>query len=315
MVAITIALASRFIADRYGGPVMLYALLFGIAFGFLGERTKCAPGVRFASRIVLQAGVAFLGAVITFGDALALGPEVLLLIVSAVAATITCGYVIGRFFRLAPDHALLSAGAVAICGASAAMAIASVLPKNAASERNLVLTVVGVTAMSTAAMVLYPAFSQLLGMTNAAAGVFLGATIHDVAQVVGAGHMISNETGAMSALVKLVRVAMLPVVVFTIALAMPMRSNHAAKGRATLPFFLFGFMVVMGANSLAVLPAALFASLSELSKWCLVVAVAAFGMQVSLKEVVSVGARPMAAMAAQTLLLSVIIVVGVRVFL
>ena len=311
LLAITIALASLFISTRYGGPAMLYALLFGIAFSFLGEEGKCVPGVRFASRTVLQVGVALLGAAITFGEAAALGANTLALVAAGVAGTLLGGVLIGRAFRLTPDHAFLSAGAVAICGASAAMAIAAVLPRTENSERNLVLTVVGVTTVSTAAMVIYPSIAQLLHFSHAAAGVFIGATIHDVAQVVGAGHMVSDEAGAISAVVKLVRVAMLPLVVFLTAFAF--RSGSAVGRRKfPLPAFVIGFAAVMMLNSFKALPAEAFAVLADISKWCLVVAVAAFGVRTSLKEVVSVGARPIAVLALQTLLLLVIIVSGLH---
>ncbi len=312
LLAITIALASLFISTRYGGPVMLYALLFGIAFGFLGEDPKCAPGVRFASRTVLQVGVALLGAAITFGEAAALGANTLALVAAGVAGTLLGGTLIGRAFRLTPDHAFLSAGAVAICGASAAMAIAAALPRTANSERNLVLTVVGVTTVSTAAMVIYPSIAQLLHFSDAEAGVFIGATIHDVAQVVGAGHMVSDEAGAISAVVKLVRVAMLPLVVFLTAFAFRGDPSARAAKKFPLPLFVVGFAAVMMLNSFKVFPAEAFAALADVSKWCLVVAVAAFGVRTSLKEVVAVGARPVAVLALQTLLLLVIIVSGLH---
>ncbi|MEE2692598.1 MAG: putative sulfate exporter family transporter [Pseudomonadota bacterium] len=312
LLAITIAFASRFISMRYGGPVMLYALLFGIAFNFLSEEARCAPGIRFASRTVLQIGVALLGAAITFGEAVALGPMTLALVAAGVVVTICGGYFIGRMFRLSPDHAFLSAGAVAICGASAAMAIAAVLPKSENSERNLVLTVVGVTTMSTAAMVLYPSLAQFLRLSDATAGVFLGATIHDVAQVVGAGHMISDETGAISAVVKLVRVAMLPgVVLFT---AMAFRGNETKRTRLpALPLFVAGFAAVMLFHSFHIFPAPVFSMLSDISKWCLVIAVAAFGMRTSLKEIAAVGARPIAVLGLQTALLLGIVLAGLAV--
>ena len=105
--------------------------------------------------------------------------------------------------------ALLTGGSVAICGASAAMAIAAVLPRNEHSESNLIFTVLGVTVLSTIAMIAYPMITTVTGLDPLASGVFLGGTIHDVAQVVGAGFSISDEVGETATLVKLMRVTML----------------------------------------------------------------------------------------------------------
>ena len=125
LLSATIALAVRFVSDRLGGPAMLYALLFGMAFNFLTEDERFAKGIRFASRNILRFGVALLGLRITTGDVMDLGWQVVALIVAAVVATILIGGLIGRASGLSSDQSILSAGAVAICGASAALAIAS----------------------------------------------------------------------------------------------------------------------------------------------------------------------------------------------
>ena len=186
LLSATIALAVRFVSERLGGPAMLYALLFGMAFNFLTEDERFATGIRIASRNILRFGVALLGLRITMTEVADLGWPVLALIVASVLATIILGGLVGRAFGLGDNQSVLSAGAVAICGASAALAISSVLPAHKDLERNTILTVAGVTALSTIAMVIYPVFVTYLHYDHATAGVFLGATIHDVAQVVGA---------------------------------------------------------------------------------------------------------------------------------
>ena len=132
---------------------------------------------------------------------------------------------------LRPVFGVLSGGAVAICGASAALAIASVLPRHEESERDTILTVVSITALSTLAMILYPIFATSVGLDHVRAGIFIGGTIHDVAQVVGAGYMISPETGDVATYVKLLRVAMLLPAVFAIAFVLA-RTGARAHGRA-----------------------------------------------------------------------------------
>jgi uncharacterized integral membrane protein (TIGR00698 family) len=183
LISATIALAVRFVSDHLGGPAMLYALLFGMAFNFLNEDQRFARGIRFASRNILRFGVALLGIRITTAEVMELGWPAVALVAGGVLATILVGWLIGRVGGLKNDQSILSAGAVAICGASAALAIASVLPSHKDHERNTILTVAGVTALSTVAMVAYPVLVSYLSYDDITAGIFLGATIHDVAQV------------------------------------------------------------------------------------------------------------------------------------
>ena len=155
LLSATIALAVRFVSERLGGPAMLYALLFGMAFNFLTEDERFATGIRIASRNILRFGVALLGLRITMTEVADLGWPVLALIVASVLTTIILGGLVGRAFGLGDNQSVLSAGAVAICGASAALAISSVLPAHKDLERNTILTVAGVTALSTIAMVIH----------------------------------------------------------------------------------------------------------------------------------------------------------------
>ncbi len=126
LVAGTIALASTWLAQHYTAPVMLFALLFGMAFHFLHESGRCVAGIEFASRSVLRAGVALLGVRITLGQIATLGVVPVATVVVGVATTILFGLLLARRLDLPPMFGVLSGGAVAICGASAALAIASV---------------------------------------------------------------------------------------------------------------------------------------------------------------------------------------------
>jgi len=310
LLSATIALAVRFVSDRLGGPAMLYALLFGMAFNFLTEDERFARGIRFASRNILRIGVALLGLRITTGDVMELGWPVVALIATSVTATILIGGLIGRAFGLKGDQSILSAGAVAICGASAALAIASVLPSHKDHERNTILTVAGVTALSTVAMVLYPVFVTVLEYDNVTAGIFLGATIHDVAQVVGAGYIISDQSGEISTLVKLIRVACLVPVVISISLLMHRRRSPESRNEPLLPWFLLAFVALVIVNSLGWVPTAAHTMLTPVSSWCLLTAVAALGVKTSLKALADVGPAPIGVMVIQTVFLAVLVIGG-----
>jgi uncharacterized integral membrane protein (TIGR00698 family) len=311
LLSATIALAVRFVSDQLGGPAMLYALLFGMAFNFLTEDERFAAGIYFASRNILRFGVALLGLRITTGDVTELGWPVVALIVASVVATIVVGGLIGRAFGLKGDQSVLSAGAVAICGASAALAIASVLPSHKDHERNTIMTVAGVTALSTVAMVAYPVFVTYLQYDNATAGIFLGATIHDVAQVVGAGYIISDQTGEISTLVKLIRVACLVPVVLMISLITHRSRAESPDKRPLLPWFLVAFVVLVIVNSMGWVSPDVNSALTPVSSWCLLTAVAALGVKTSLKALADVGPAPIGVMVIQTLLLAALVIAGI----
>jgi Conserved hypothetical protein 698 len=195
LVSLIIAVAATFLSEHYGGPVMLFALLLGMAFYFLSQEGACVAGIEFASKRVLRVAVGLLGAQITIGEIMKLGATPVVLVIIAVTLTIAFGVLIARVVGIARPFGILTAGAVAICGASAALAISSVLPKSETHERDTAFTVIGVTALSTMAMIIYPLIIALFRLDHAAIGVFLGGTIHDVAQVVGAGFSVSEETG------------------------------------------------------------------------------------------------------------------------
>lgn len=308
-ICILIALATTFVADNYGGPTLLYALLFGMSLHFLSEEGRCRPGIEFAARTVLRLGVALLGARMTLAQVGELGFAPVLMVVSAVVFVIVAGSLIARALGLSKDMGLLTGGAVAICGASAALALSAVMPKTEVSERNTILTVVGVTTLSTVAMVTYPLIVNVLDLANVQAGIFLGGTIHDVAQVVGAGYIISVETGDVSTLVKLVRVAMLvpAVIVFMLIFRKARKSKVGAAKIPMLPGFLVGFIVLVLINSMGAIPFQVSEVMTDLSRWCLVTAISALGIKTSFKKIAVVGWKPVVLMVMETLILLAIV--------
>ncbi|HEY4926323.1 MAG TPA: YeiH family protein [Roseiarcus sp.] len=312
LVAGTIALASTWLAQQYTTPVMLFALLFGMAFHFLHEEGRCVAGIEFSSRTVLRTGVALLGVKITLTQIAGLGVLPVATVVVAVASTILFGLALARRLGLRPIFGVLSGGAVAICGASAALAIASVLPRHEESERDTILTVVSITALSTLAMIVYPIIATSVGFDHVRAGIFIGGTIHDVAQVVGAGYMISPETGDVATYVKLLRVAMLLPAVFVIAFVLARSGAGRTGAPPALPGFLVAFALLVLANSFGLIPHFLIDLANDVSRWCLVTAIAALGMKTSFKDLFAVGWRPIGLMLAETLWIGVLVFASVK---
>ena len=292
---------------------MLYALALGIACHKAAAYSQFQTGLSFSANRLLKIGVALLGVKITLIDVANLGVQTAVLVVCAVAFTMIAGTMIGRAFGLKADHSVLSAGAVAICGSSAALAISSVLPQNKETECNTILTVIIVTTFSTVAMVLYPFIATFLKMSDVGAGMFLGVSIHNVAQVVGAGYIVSDSAGEVATIVKLMRVACLVPVIVIISLMFRTQARVdaqegaklSAKKPPLLPFFMVGFILIVIINSLGYIPTAVADKLSEASRWALVAAVAALGVKTSVKDIVQVGARPLLALTVQTVALAV----------
>ena len=184
LACILVALAALFLAQNYGAPVMLFALLLGMSVNFLHEHEDCARGIDFCATSVLRFGVALLGARILAGDILSLGWGIALMVVAGVILTIAFGALAARLLGLDHRLGLLSGGAVGICGISAAMTLASVMPRNRDTECYTLLTVIMVATFGAVAMVVYPVIARAFGLDAVAAGIFIGGAIHDVSHVV-----------------------------------------------------------------------------------------------------------------------------------
>lgn len=305
MLVLVVALAAGFVSDHYGGPTLLYALLLGMAFNHLAASENYRPGIDFAARHILRFGVALLGVRITLEQILALGPRPILVVLIAVPATVLAGLLLARLLGRRRDFGALSAGAVAICGASAAMALAAVLPRHQHADRHLIFTVIGVTALSTVAMILYPLITTALNLDPVSAGIFIGASIHDVAQVVGAGYLLGDTAGDTATFTKLLRVAMLVPVVIVYSVVFRQRSEGDRRP-PILPLFLVGFLLLVGINSLGWIPPSLGSGLAELSRWCLVTAIAAIGVKAHLGELSGLGWRPLLLITGETVFLALL---------
>jgi len=314
-ICLIIAAAAQFLSEHYGAPQMLFALLLGMTVHFLTEDQRCAAGIEFGAKKILRIGVALLGFRITIDQVIDLGLSLVLLVTSGVIATILFGLILARTFNFSAKFGVLSGGAVGICGASAALAISSVLPKEKDHESNTIFTVITVTALSTFAMVLYPMIGDAFGLNDFEIGIFLGGTIHDVAQVVGAGYSVSVEAGDTSTIMKLFRVALLVPIVLTIGMAFRFALSKAEKAemgqvRPPFPVFLLFFCAFVAFNSSGHVPPLATDLLTDASRWCLVTAIAALGIKTSVKALLDVGTTPILMMVAQTIFLAAWVLIG-----
>lgn len=290
-------LAAGFLSDHYGVPLTLMALLIGLALNFLSADRRLLPGLAFASRELLRWGIVLVGVRVTAGQIWSLGPVALVAVIAIVALVMTTGVLAARTLRAGAAFGLLGGGAVAICGASAAMALATTLGERRVSQAQLTLVLVTISAMSAAAMVSYPVVAHWLHLSDLQAGFLLGAAIHDVAQSLGAGYSFSAGAGDIAAIVKLTRVALLAPVLALVALRLPTEGGKAKLG---VPWFVVGFFLLAGVNSTGIIPHLVAHGAELTAAWLLAAAVTATAIRSPLAQLLEAGPRPVLVVGAAT---------------
>ena len=293
-------LAAAYLSDRYGAPLTLMALLVGLALNFLNSDERLKAGLTFASGTLLRVSIVLVGAQVTLGQFANLGLLSVLAILLIVAATIVAGALAARWLGLGTAFGTLAGGAVAICGASAALALSSVLGERRISQAQLALVLVGISGVSSLAMVVYPILADHLGLGDVAAGFLIGASIHDVAQTLGAGYSFSPNAGEVAAIVKMSRVALLAPVL--IAVSLLFARQGAGKPKTFMPpWFVIGFFAVAAVSALGIVPAPAAGAAKGVSAALLAGAVTATGIRSPMRGLAHSGARPFLVIGAASL--------------
>jgi uncharacterized integral membrane protein (TIGR00698 family) len=297
-------------------PTLLIALFLGMAASFVLTKPAFKAGNDVLAKPLLRLGVALMGFRITISDLQMLGWQPALIAVCAAFGTLCLGYLAGRALKLPKTTAFLTATAVAICGASAALAIATVLARrpNSNVERDVVATVATITIIGTIAVVAYPAICHFIGLPMIPSAVFLGASIHEVAQVVAAADVYGEAATPAATTVKMIRVAMMPVVIFGLLMILSWRdrkSDDESSPEATVPVFLLGFVAaIVVANTGWLTPEGIKA-LTKISSLCLIVSMVALGANTSIKGVMALGPRAVTALMLQTVIIAAISAFGI----
>ncbi|MBB3139237.1 YeiH family protein [Halomonas organivorans] len=290
------------LAEASVSPLVL-ALLLGIVAGNvplsrrLSRRlTLAGPGLAFATRRLLRGGIVLFGLSLTLQQVVGLGPKVLLLDALVITSVLCAGYLIGtRLLGLDRDTALLTSAGSAICGAAAVLATESTIRSRPAATSMAVATVV---LFGSLAMLVYPLLYPLIGMDEGLFGVYIGATVHEVAQVVAAGEAVGPDALANAVIVKLVRVMLLVPFLLIVGQwwlrhrAEPIDADGGEPARLVIPWFAFGFLAMVAFNSLVALPAPLHSALVQLGQLSLTMAMAALGFETRLEKLRALGLRP-----------------------
>lgn len=300
LVTLLALLAALFISARYGAPATLMALLIGLSLNFLSVDKRLQPGLDFAATRLLRFGIVLLGARVTLGQIADLGPLTLLAIALILTVTMLAGLLFARLLGYGSAFGVLAGGAVAICGASAALGLAAVLGERRVNRAELTIVLIGIAAMSALAMFLYPILAHWLDMSGQQAGFFLGASIHDVAQALGAGFGYSDSAGDNATIVKLARVALLAPVLAIVGLVFPSGEKMGRVWR-NFPWFVLGFLALAAINSTGLIPHRLDMLMADAGSLLVIAAVAAAGIRSPMAKISSQGARPLLVLGGATL--------------
>lgn len=271
---------------------LIVAILLGAAFhNFAGTPAWAKPGVAFALRPLLRFAIILLGLQLTAAQILDVGATGIAVIVLTLVATFAFTVRLGRLMGVERRLAELIAAGTSICGASAVIATNTV---TRASDEDVAYAVACVTVFGSIAMFAYPLLDRLLELGPQRYGLWAGASIHEVAQVVAAAFQNGQAAGESGTVAKLSRVMLLAPVVLWLGLAYRRRGgNGGATGGAQIPWFVFGFIALVGLNSLVTIPPEAKSTIAAATTSMLSVSLAAMGLQTSVAKLRAKGPRPL----------------------
>ena len=273
-------------------------LIVGIVLGMLYANSlrnnlpeTWVPGIKFCSKQILRLGIILYGFRLTFQSVIAVGTEAIVIDMIVVCITIFIGILAGKLLKMDKDLSLLTATGSAICGAAAVLGAESVIKPQPYKTAVAVSTVV---IFGTIAMFIYPVLyrSGVTGLDETGMGVYTGSTLHEVAHVVGAGNAMGENISDTAIIVKMIRVILLAPVLLAMSFFTRSATGTGGKRKITIPWFAFGFIAVIGFNSLNLLPASVVGFINNFDTFLLTMAMTALGAETSIDKFRQAGAKP-----------------------
>ena len=295
---------------------MILATLIGMALhNFVGTPAWAKPGVTFSLRRVLRLGIILLGLQLMASQVAQVGLAGVGIIAATLVATFVFTKWLGRLIGVDAKLAELIGAGTSICGASAVIATNTV---TRGSDENVAYAVACVTVFGSFSMLLYPLLPGLLHLTPAAYGLWTGASIHEIAQVVAAAFQDGARSGEVGTVSKLTRVMMLAPVVITLGLLAMRRAAHrtgrsAGNAAPPMPWFVLGFVAMVVVNSVVAIPAVPKAWIAVATTFLLSMALAAMGIETDFRKLKAEGVKPLLLAAAAWLFISIFSLVLVKV--
>ena len=302
MAGAVVQLAALPAIRNLGFSPLVVGIVCGMLYGNFLRGTMPAEwgvGVNFTARRLLRIAVAFYGLNISIQQIVAVGLPGLAVSVAVVLGTLAIGTIVGqRLLGLDRDTAMLTSAGSAICGAAAVLAFE---PTLRAAPHKSAVAVATVVLFGTLSMFLYPVFYHAgwLQFDTQALGIYIGGTVHEVAQVVGAASNIDPATTEVATIVKMTRVALLVPVLLVLGLWLRSRAasddaDGQRKGKLPIPWFAVGFLVLAIVNSLDVLPPDAVAAIRKLDVFALTMAMTALGIETRFAQIRKAGPRVLA---------------------
>lgn len=268
---------------------MILAVMIGMIFSnIIGNPAKTRAGIAFSQRSLLRFAIVLLGFQLTTGQVLSIGGPGLAIVALTLVATFLFTLTLGRFIGVDRDLTRLIAAGTSICGASAIVAANAV---TRARDEDVAYAVASITLFGTVAMLLFPVLAPVLHLDQHAFGLWAGAAIHEVAQVIGASFQNGPESGEVGTIAKLARVAMLAPML--LAFGFVVRRGKSQPSSTSFPWFVVAFIAVAALNSVVDIPAGIRSAIGVATTLLLSVGLAALGLQADISEIRSRGLRPL----------------------
>ncbi len=293
------------IRDRLHLSPLLLVVLLGMLWRLAAPVPAWAePGLRLAQRPVLRWAVAGLGFRLSLAELVRIGAPALAVVVVSTAAALAVGVWLGRRLGVDRKLGLLLGVGGAICGASAVVAADSVVRSD---KRDVPLALGVITLLGTVGILIYPPIGRALGMGDFLYGVWDGASLHEMAQVVAAGFGMSDEAGRVATVVKLARICLLAPVVFGLGVWLRRHAESAGTAKVSIvPWFLVLFLVFACVNSSGILSPELRSTLLRADLWLLSIGMAGVGIETSFRDLRAAGLAPVAVGAGQWVVLALV---------
>ncbi len=284
---------------------LILAVVIGIVIrNAKGVTPAMQPGITFSLKRILRLAVILLGLRISVGQIIDVGPVGLGIVTLTLGSSYGFTYWLGQRMGLKRSLSQLVAAGTSICGASAVVATGGVIQ---CSDEDVAYAVTIVTVFGSLSMLMYPAIDMVLHLPPDAYGIWCGASIHEVAQVVAAAFQMGGPSGDIAAITKLSRVVFLVPILLTLGFT-SFRSRPSSGSlklsQLPIPWFVLGFVVLVGLNSLNLFPADLKAVVIGSNKFLLTIALAAMGLETSLLKMRQTGLKPLYLGAASWLFIS-----------
>lgn len=295
IVLVAMITAVAFSAHNVSGLALFSPMILAVVAGMVYSNVLGAPahakaGIAFSQKRLLRFAIVLLGFQLTLGQVVSIGAGGVGIVAATLGATFLFTTTLGRLIGVDRKLAQLIAAGTSICGASAIVATNIVTD---ARDEDVTYAVALITLFGTIAMLGFPLLAPVLGLDQHAFGLWAGASIHEVAQVIGAGFQNGAQSGEIATVAKLTRVSMLAPMVIALGL-MARRSGSQSAARAPMPWFVAAFVAVVALNSLVAVPAEAKSAMALATTIMLTMGLAAMGLQADISQLRSRGLRPLA---------------------